>query len=83
MDMDGSVLVGGKVATNGAAYPGTSAVSWRADLLLGEGDKEVIEEIMSKYLIKQKPEATWFDKAAKWIQEKVPLESDDGEAGFL
>jgi hypothetical protein len=48
-------------------------------LLLGEGEKEKIEEIMSKYLIKQKPEATWFDKAAKWIQEKVPLESDDGE----
>jgi hypothetical protein len=46
-------------------------------MVLGEGEKERIDQIMSKYLIKQKPEPTWFDKAAKWLQEKVPLESDD------
>lgn len=45
-------------------------------LLLGEGDKEQIDGVVTKYLIKQKPEPTWFDKAAKWLQEKVPLESD-------
>lgn len=45
-------------------------------LLLGEGDKEEIELVVAKYLVKQKPEATWFDRAAKWLQEKVPLESE-------
>lgn len=44
-------------------------------LLLGKGDKEAIEEIASQYLINEKPESTWVERAAQWLQEKVPLES--------
>ena len=46
-------------------------------LLLGLGDKEAIETIVDKYAVKDKPDPTWLDKAAKWLQEKVPLESSD------
>ncbi len=53
-----------------AQFPG------RLQLLLGESNKKDLEEILSKYLIKQKPEPTWIDKASKWLQEKIPLESE-------
>jgi len=45
-------------------------------LLVGKGDKEKIDKTLKTYLINQKPEPTWFDNAAKWLQEKVPLESE-------
>jgi hypothetical protein len=45
-------------------------------LVLGEGGKNTIDETIKKYLINEKPPATWFDNAAKWLQEKVPLESE-------
>ena len=46
-------------------------------LLLGNGDKKKIEEITSKYLVKEKPTPTWFDNASKWLQDKVPLEAEE------
>lgn len=45
-------------------------------LLEGKGKKEEIDKILKTYLINQKPEPTWFDNAAKWLSEKVPLESE-------
>ena len=45
-------------------------------LLAGKEEKEAIEKHLVKYLIKEKPEPTFLDKAAKWLQEKVPLETD-------
>lgn len=45
-------------------------------LLADSKEKEEIDEILKKYLINQKPDPTWFDKAAKWLAEKVPLESE-------
>ena len=45
-------------------------------LLLGKGSKDTIESILNTYLIKEKPDPTFIDKAAKWLQEKVPLETD-------
>ena len=45
-------------------------------LLVGKGEKEEIDKIVKTYLINQKPEPTWFDNAAKWLSEKVPLESE-------
>jgi len=45
-------------------------------MLVGEGEKEAIDKILKTYLINQKPEPTWFDKAADWLQEKIPLESE-------
>lgn len=46
-------------------------------LLLGEGEVDKIEDILTRYLIKEKPEPTWADRAADWLQKKVPLEADD------
>ena len=45
-------------------------------LLVGEGNKDEINSIVRTYLINDKPQPTWIDKAAKWLQEKVPLESE-------
>jgi hypothetical protein len=45
-------------------------------LLVGKGDKEEINSIIRTYLINDKPQPTWIDNAAKWLQEKVPLESE-------
>jgi len=45
-------------------------------LLVGKGDKEEINSIVRTYLINDKPQPTWIDHAAKWLQEKVPLESE-------
>jgi hypothetical protein len=46
----------------------------RLMLLLKEVEKKRIEEILGKYLLQDKPEDTWLDKAAKWLQKQVPLE---------
>ncbi len=40
----------------------------------GSKDNEV-EKVMEKYLLFEKPQATWMDKTAKWVQEKFPLEN--------
>ncbi len=45
-------------------------------MLVGQGDRDTIEEILLQYLIKQKPEPTFVEKASKWLQEKIPLEAD-------
>jgi hypothetical protein len=50
----------------------------RAILLVGEGNKAEIDEVIGRYVIKEKPDPTWLDKAAAWLQEKVPLE-EEGE----
>jgi hypothetical protein len=47
----------------------------RLQLLLKEGAKEEVKKIIEKYLLFEKPKRTMVDKAAKWLQEKVPLES--------
>ncbi len=48
----------------------------RITLLLGEIAEEDMGELLSEVLINQKPAPTFIDKAAEWIQEKIPLESD-------
>lgn len=44
-------------------------------LLQGSGDKKKVEDIIGKYVIQEKPDPTWLDKSAQWLQEKVPLET--------
>lgn len=46
----------------------------RITLLLGSKTKEEFETILDQGLIQQRPPDTQFDKWAKWLQEKVPLE---------
>ncbi|OGV90621.1 hypothetical protein A2783_05650 [Microgenomates group bacterium RIFCSPHIGHO2_01_FULL_45_11] len=44
-------------------------------LLAVEIKKEELEKILSARIVKEKPALTAIDKAAKWLQEKVPLDS--------
>lgn len=43
-------------------------------LVLPKEDLEKMKEVMLKYSIFEKPQPTWLDKAATWMQEKFPLE---------
>jgi len=43
-------------------------------LVLPKDKKEVVSEILSEVLLQQKPPLSSFEKIAKWIQEKFPLE---------
>lgn len=47
----------------------------RLMLLIHEPDKKQIEALLKQYLIKEKPEKTQIEKAAEWLQKKVPLET--------
>jgi hypothetical protein len=53
-----------------ARFPG------RITLLLGDISEADMTELLSEVLINQKPAPTVLDKAAEWIQEKIPLEND-------
>lgn len=46
----------------------------RLTLLLGQQKVEDMREIFSEILLEQQPEATFFDKAAAWLENKIPLE---------
>ncbi|MFC1654135.1 hypothetical protein ACFL1M_04805 [Patescibacteria group bacterium] len=37
--------------------------------------QESVKKELDKFLVNEKPDPTTMDRAAKWIQEKVPLES--------
>lgn len=45
-------------------------------LIIKKEDQDKIKSIMSKFVILQKPESTWSDKAVKWLGEKVPLDEN-------
>lgn len=44
-------------------------------LVLKDKNREEIKKVIEKYLLFEKPKKTLLDKAADWLQEKVPLES--------
>lgn len=46
-------------------------------IILVDDKKDEIEKLMQKYLTAEKPDKTFMDKAAGWLQEKVPLESEE------
>jgi hypothetical protein len=48
----------------------------RLMLLLGKTDKNKVQKILEKYLILEKPQKTFIDKAGLWLQKKFPLESE-------
>jgi len=47
----------------------------RLMLLLGEANKEEIKKILSDYLLEEKPEKAWMDRASDWLSKQMPLES--------
>ena len=48
----------------------------RLMILIGQGDEKMIKEILLKYLLEEEVKPGFLDKAADWVQKKVPLESD-------
>lgn len=46
----------------------------RLTLLIGDSSNDELREILSQVLLEEKPKPTFIDKAAQWIQEKIPLE---------
>jgi hypothetical protein len=46
----------------------------RITLLLGTKTRKEFETILDQGLVQERPPDTLFDKYAKWLQEKVPLE---------
>ncbi len=51
-----------------ARFPG------RIILLFEKGKKKELRKILSEVLLEEKPADTFYDKASKWLQEKIPLE---------
>lgn len=49
----------------------------RVTMLLNGQDEEIIKIILSEVLLNQKPEPTLYEKAASWLQEKIPLEIEE------
>lgn len=43
-------------------------------MLLGEKEEKEIRKILSSYLLEEKPEKTWVDRAARWLSQKISLE---------
>ena len=41
--------------------------------------KESLKKVLSRYLVFEKPEKTPIDKAAEWLQKKVPLENEPSQ----
>lgn len=46
----------------------------RITLVVPEEHRSVTAEILAEVLLEQKPELTSFEKAANWLQDRVPLE---------
>lgn len=46
----------------------------RITLVITEKDKMLLDELLSEVLLQEKPELTTFEKAAEWLQKKLPLE---------
>jgi hypothetical protein len=52
-----------------AKFPG------RLTLMIGEANKNELKTILAEVLLKEKPKDTFYDKAGKWLQDKIPLET--------
>lgn len=47
----------------------------RLMMLLGETSQKELKQLLDDYLLFEKPEKAWMDKAGDWLSDKVPLES--------
>jgi hypothetical protein len=48
----------------------------RLTLLVGDADKELIRDFLSLTMIEQEPAPTYYERAANWLQKKIPLDID-------
>ncbi len=54
----------------------TSRFPFRVMMLFSEGEKAHVEQHMKQYLLEESPKPTMIDKAADWLQEKIPLDRE-------
>ncbi|HYD35087.1 MAG TPA: hypothetical protein VD999_03400 [Vitreimonas sp.] len=45
-------------------------------LVLGEVNPSEIDELLSEVLLHQKPHPSYFEQAAEWLQQKLPLDAE-------
>jgi hypothetical protein len=46
-------------------------------LLFDEKEKAQIQKLLDKYLVEETPEPSAFDKAADWLDKRVPLDREE------
>ncbi len=44
-------------------------------LMLGNQNEQEIKQLLSNFLIYERPTPTWFDQTSTWLQKKIPLSS--------
>ena len=49
----------------------------RLVMLIGDGSEKELKKVIQKEIQFEEPEETLMDKSAKWLQEKVPLETEN------
>jgi hypothetical protein len=49
---------------------------FRLTILMGDQDEKQITDLLSQLLIQEEPLPSQFDKAAAWLQEKIPLDTE-------
>lgn len=49
---------------------------FRLTMLLGEAPVEEVRTILALALIEQQPQLSFYERAAEWLQKKIPLEID-------
>jgi hypothetical protein len=49
----------------------------RIMILVGRGSEKEIKELLLRYLIEEEVKPNFLDKAADWLQKKVPLEAEE------
>lgn len=47
----------------------------RITLVVNNEQQQAADQLLSEVLLNQKPEETFIDKSAKWLQDKIPLET--------
>ncbi|GEM_PF-203512 len=46
----------------------------RLTILVGEGERELIRELLATVLLEEEPLPTYYERAAAWLQQKIPLD---------
>lgn len=51
-----------------------SNITGRLEIMVPDSDRDKVEEIIGKYLVHEQVPPTFFDKAARWASDRLPLE---------
>jgi len=57
-------------------FEARSGFPGRLIVLVGKGDESKLKELLLKYLVEEEIKPGFLDKAADWLQKKIPLEGE-------